>query len=442
MSLNISRPTPVTLTANSATIPPDCKQTGIGAIPQDWAVRSLRSLLRSAPSYGINAAAVPFDDSLPTYVRITDISQDNQFKPLPRVSVKHPHVHAFYLEMGDLVFARTGASVGKSYLYAPDDGALVFAGFLIRVRPDPEQLNPTFLSYCVQSKFYWDWVTVMSTRSGQSGINGKEYGTLLLPRPPTSEQRAIVEVLSDVDGLLGALDALITKKRAIKQAAMQQLLTGTIRLPGLEGAWQTKRLGDICTHLPTANNPRADLSEYGKVEYIHYGDVHAHDRPVLNCTCCDLPRIAESHVSNATLLQDGDLVMVISSEDLVGVGKSVEVQGVTGRYVVAGLGTILYRGNRDNWAMGFKAYLQFIPEFRSALMRIASGISVYAISKKQLADVEFALPPFSEQRAIVAILSDMDSEIATLQQRRDKTRAIKQGMMQALLTGRVRLVKP
>ena len=217
-------------------------------IPEDWTVRSLRSLLRSAPSYGINAAATPFDDGLPTYVRITDISEDNRFRPSPRVSVRHPHVQAFFSSARvTSSFARTGASVGKSYLYRPDDGPLVFAGFLIRMSPDPGQLHPAFLSYCVQSKRYWDWVATMSIRSGQPGINGQEYGTFLLPLPPPTEQRAIAEALSDVDGLLGSLDTLIAKKRAIKQAAMQQLLTRKTRLPGFSGEWETKRLGEIAS---------------------------------------------------------------------------------------------------------------------------------------------------------------------------------------------------
>ena len=87
------------------------------------------------------------------------------------------------------------------------------------------------------------------------------------------------------------------------------------------------------------------------------------------------------------------------------------------------------------------AYLQFMPEFRSTLLRVTSGTSVYAISKQQLADVKLPLPPPPEQEAIVAVLSDLDAEIAALEQRRDKTRIVKQGMMQQLLTGRVRLVR-
>ena len=229
----------------------------------------------------------------------------------------------------------------------------------------------------------------------------------------------------------------------LRHATMQQLLTGQVRLDGFDEEWQKKRIGDICTFLPTANNPRSDLAEDGDIAYIHYGDIHAHPESVLDCTRVELPRIEAERVSgSAAYLIDGDLVMVDASEDLAGVGKSVEVRGVVGHKVVAGLHTILCRSNPDEWAIGFKAYLQYIPAFASALSRLAAGTSVYAVSAKQLASVQLRLPAPFEQEAIVSVLSDMDAEIAALEQRLDKTRAVKQGMMQQLLTGRVRLVEP
>ena len=261
-----------------------------------------------------------------------------------------------------------------------------------------------------------------------------------VPLPHPAEQREIAEALSDVDGLLGALEALIAKKRTIKQSAMQQLLTGRTRLPGFNGEWETKRVGDICTFPPTANNPRSDLDPSGDMEYIHYGDIHAHPRPVLDCTHDALPHIEGNRVGHAAKLMDGDLVMVDASEDMVGVGKSIEVRGATGRSIVAGLHTIVCRGNPGHWAMGFKAYLQFIPSFKSALARAATGISVYAVSKRELADVDLSLPPVSEQEAIATVPLDMDAEIEALELRRDKVRAVKRSMMEQLLTGRVRLV--
>ncbi len=298
--------------------------------------------------------------------------------------------------------------------------------------------DPKFIYYL------YSYINLVHLHSG-SGVptlNRNDVHQYIVAYPPPTEQRAIAEALSDVDGLLEALEALIAKKRNIKQAAMQQLLTGKTRLPGFRGQWEKKRIGDTCTFLPTANNPRAHLSEQGDVEYIHYGDIHAYSQPVMDCACCSLPCIETNRIGNAAKLIDGDLVMVDASEDLEGVGKSVEIQGVARKTIIAGLHTILCRGNPNHWAMGFKAYLQFIPEFRSALTRMVTGISVYATSKKQLSNVELPLPPRLEQKAIVSVLSDMDAEIAALERRLDKTRAVKQGMMQQLLTGRVRLVKP
>ena len=117
------------------------QRTDVGVIPDDWRVSSLGSLLAEPPSYGVNAPAVPFDGSRPTYIRITDLGNDGQFKPSPRVSVNGGEGTRFLLRSGDLVFARTGATVGKSYLYDPKDGPLVFAGFLIRVTPDAKRLQ-------------------------------------------------------------------------------------------------------------------------------------------------------------------------------------------------------------------------------------------------------------------------------------------------------------
>ena len=214
----------------SSDVPAGYKRTEVGMIPEDWEVASLRSCLCAALDYGINAAAVPFDDKLPVYLRITDIGEDNRYRPSPRVSVNHPDSDSYVLAKGDLVFARTGASVGKSYLYNPVDGALVFAGFLVRARPEPAKLDSTYCAYVVQSERYWKWVAAMSSRSGQPGINGQEYGSFRFPLPKICEQSAIVAVLSDVDAGITALEQHRDKTHAIKQGMMQQLLTGQIRL--------------------------------------------------------------------------------------------------------------------------------------------------------------------------------------------------------------------
>ncbi len=212
-------------------VKPGYKQTELGVIPEDWKVASVGQCLRRAPSYGINAAAISFDFRFPTYLRITDITEDGRFSEANKSSVDHPATASYLLEPGDVVFARTGASVGKSYLYDPKDGRLVFAGFLIRLSTDPDRLVPAILSFYAQTRPYWNWVKVNSMRTGQPGINGREYASLPIALPPTkAEQEAIAAILSDMAAEIAALEVKLTKARQIKQGMIQELLTGRIRL--------------------------------------------------------------------------------------------------------------------------------------------------------------------------------------------------------------------
>lgn len=195
-----------------------------------WSSTKLGACLLARPDYGINAPAVPFTDTLPAYLRITDISAEGRFEPDAPASVLDPNAEKYFLNAGDLVFARTGASVGKSYLYDPRDGPLVFAGFLIRVRPDPAVLIPAYLAAVVTSGAYWRWVRLMSMRSGQPGINGNEYAQLELTLPPPAEQIAIAQVLGDMEAELAGIEQRRDKTRLLKQGMMQALLTGRTRL--------------------------------------------------------------------------------------------------------------------------------------------------------------------------------------------------------------------
>lgn len=197
---------------------------------EDWKLTKLGACLLTPPDYGINAAAVEYSDRLPSYMRITDITTDGRFSPHPLVSVGHPNADHYYLSEGELVFARTGASVGKSCLYNPLDGLLVFAGFLIRIRPDPLKLNSAFLFALVQTVTYWNWVKVMSMRSGQPGINANEFAHLPITIPTIIEQEAIAAVLADLDMELVEFEKKLTKATHLKQAMMQELLTGKTRL--------------------------------------------------------------------------------------------------------------------------------------------------------------------------------------------------------------------
>ena len=175
------------------------------------------------------------------------------------------------------------------------------------------------------------------------------------------------------------------------------------------------------------------------MKYLHYGDIHTSERVYLDPTVTALPSLAKDHARRLDLLSDGDLVFVDASEDIGGVGKSVEITGSEGQQLVSGLHTIAVRFNKAVLGDGFKAQLQFCPRFRDHLRRLAAGTKVYATNRTHIASAELRVPPLPEQQAIAAVLMDVDALIGSLEALIGKKRAIKRAAMQQLLTGRTRL---
>ena len=420
------------ISGDSSPVPQGYKRTAVGVVPNDWEIRSLQSCLNSTPDYGINAAAVAFDDNLPTYLRITDIDQNSQFRPSPRVSVKHLSAHRYFLNDGELVFARTGASVGKSYFYSRSDGQLVFAGYLIRIIPNPEKLHPSFLAYSVQSRRYWNWVAAASLRSGQPGINSHEYGTFLLALPQLDEQHSIAEALSDIDALIRSLEAVISKKQAIKQATLQQLLTGKTRLPGFAGEWVSKKLGQIGVFSKGRGVRLEDVSDEG-LPCVLYGELYTrYENYILEVGS----RISPSVADTALPLETGDLLFAGSGETADDIGRCAAYLGSERAYAGGDI-VVLTPSGVDSMFLG---HLMNHPSVSAQKSRLGQGNAVVHISVSNLAQIEITLPPLPEQITIAAVLSDMDAELTALERRLEKTRSIKQGTMQDLLTGRARLV--
>lgn len=190
----------------------------------EWAENSLGGYLSAHPEYGINAPAVPYSPNLPRYLRITDIADDGSIRQKQKVSVGKKVTSENYLEDGDIVIARTGASVGKSYMHRTKDGRLVFAGFLIRVRPAKEKLNSELLFQYLSTERYWRWVGLNSARSGQPGINGNEYASLPIQLPPTiNEQKKVASCLSSIDDLIILHTQKLESLKAHKKGLMQKL---------------------------------------------------------------------------------------------------------------------------------------------------------------------------------------------------------------------------
>lgn len=222
---------------------------------------------------------------------------------------------------------------------------------------------------------------------------------------------------------------------------MQELLSGRKRLPGFSGQWLVKTYGEIFNYHSTATNPRNDLSVGGDTYYIHYGDIHTKFHSHLDFRRNKPPRIERRCCRNATLLQNGDWIMADASEDFDGIGKSIEISGLEeGVKAVAGLHTFLLREKEPIFAPAFKGHLGNLHSLHEEFLRVATGMKVFGVSKTALKNLTLPVPSQAEQTAIATILSDMDSEIASLEYKLFKYRQIKQGMMHNLLTGKIRLV--
>lgn len=305
----------------------------------------------------------------------------------------------------------------------------------MRIIPDTKILDPEYLHNLMNSNILFQQIKMNETGSGMGFVPKRVVRSIFLPLPPTrAEQAAIATALNDADALITQLEKLIAKKRNIKQGAMQELLKP-------KKGWEVKKLGDVFRFLNTANNARDDLLESGEVEYIHYGDIHTRWNCFLDCAKNELPFIDKGKITGVPLLENGDLVIADASEDYEGLGACIEIKNIGKRKIIAGLHTLLLRGAKNIIAEGIRGYLRNFYGVKDALIKLSTGVSVFGISKTNLKEVEFSIPPtVEEQTRIAQILSDMDAEIEAMEKKLDKYKMIKQGMMQELLTGKTRLV--
>lgn len=419
---------------------PGYKQTEVGVIPEDWYPSKLGEevdLLTGFPfaSSGYSKSGVRLVRG--SNVKRGEIDWDASITEFwPEIS---GNIYRYQLRENDVVIAMDGALVGRSYaVIGKWDLPSLLLQRVARLRaPKVEQ---GLIAAWVGSVAFERHVDSVKTQTAIPHISPDDIRSLSIAVPKDrKEQSAIAGALGDVDALLSGLDALIAKKRDLKQATMQQLLTGKTRLPGFCGEWELRRLGNHVSFIKNGVNSRAELGVGDRAKYLHYGDIHTTSDVFLLPESASMPTLAAEKAARLGRLADGDVVFVDATEDLAGVGKSVEIRGIGGAEVVAGLHTIAARFDKAILADGFKAYLQFIPAFGRHLRTLAAGTKVFATNRAHIASAEIALPSTEEQVAIAEALHDMDAELSALEARRDKTRLLKQGMMQELLTGRTRL---
>lgn len=400
---------------------PGYKRSDVGVIPDDWDAKPLGEIgdsligLTYRPSevrkYGtlvlrssnVQNGALCFDDNVFVDTDIPD-----------RIMVRPGDI---------LVCVRNGSRdlIGKSALIDERAVGMTFGAFMAVFRSEHGKL----LHHVFQSGIFKKQINEhLGATINQ--ITNKSLNSFKVPLPPTDEERTeIANALSDVDALLATLNQVIAKKRDLKQAAMQQLLTGKTRLPGFSGKWMVKLVKDF-GDIVTGGTPSTEKKEFWGEGYpwITPTDISI-ERDIITSE-----RTITHEGLRAIRLLPANTVLVTC---IASIGKNAILRSVGG--CNQQINAII--PNDDNYA----EFLYFLMEANKQYLLSNAGTTATAIlSKAAFSEMEFLVPAKPEQIAIAEVLSGMDAELIALKSRRDKTHNLKQAMMQELLTGKTRLV--
>ncbi|MBB6178082.1 restriction endonuclease subunit S [Pseudorhizobium flavum] len=409
------------------------KQTEVGEIPEDWELNPIgqhfdfkNGLNKSKEYFGHGTPIINYMDvfSNPGLAN-SDITG--------KVAVTKDEINSYSARKGDVFFTRTSETVdeiGLSTVLTEEVKDAVFSGFVLRAREKGSDLGLHFKKYCFRSESARKQIKATSSYTTRALTNGKLLSQVLLayPKDP-DEQKAIADALSDVDTLIASLAKLIEKKRDIKTATMQQLLTGKKRLPGFQKEWQIKKIEELADidpeNLSSTTNPLYEF-RYVSLEDVDSGRLRGHSEQIFSTSPSRARRV----------LRMNDVVIATVRPNL----KSHFLFQRNEKDWICSTGFAVIRCNPKKADAQFLFYHFFARQIDLQIETLIAGSNYPAINSGDVRKLEISCPEIDEQAAIASVISDMDKELHLLEEKRSKAKAIKQGMMQELLTGRTRLV--
>ena len=362
--------------------------------------------------YGMNSAAKEYDGTN-KYIRITDISEaSNKFVPNPLTSPDGNLDDKYKLKRGDIVFARTGASTGKTYLYNENDGNLYFAGFLIKFHID--KADPKFIFYNTLKDEYLNWVSVMSVRSGQPGINSNEYTKLPLYLPSIDEQNKISKFLNKIDEKIQLLENKHIYYQNFKKYLMQQIFAQKLRFAEFEDEWIPYKIGDI-SETYSGGTPSTSKKEYykGNIPFIKSGEINN------NVTEQYITEDALKN-SSAKKVQKGDLLLALygATSGEVAISK---IDGAINQAVLK------IDNNMDNYFQ-YCYFLMYKDQIVHKYIQGGQGNLSANIIKK----LEFKYPSLAEQKKISQFFMSFDNKLELYENKIIKYNNLKKGLLQQM----------
>jgi type I restriction enzyme S subunit len=401
---------------------PGYKQTEVGVIPEEWDCVHIGDVAETSSGATPPRAKQQeyFDGGTIPWVKTLDLNNSSILETdecVTSSALQQTSLRVY--PSGSVLVAMYGGfnQIGRTGMLTKD---ATINQALTAIRPDRSRLSSRFLLNYLNYRVEY-WKSVASSSRKDPNITGRDVREFPIPLPPLKEQEAVGEALQDAEDQISILEELIAKKRDIKQAAMQELLTGKRRLPGFEGEWEVKRLGEICEVGMGRTPSRLDESMWGQGHpWLSIADLQ---RKVVTES---KEQVTESAAALMTIVSKGTLLMSFKLS--------------IGRLCFAGCDLFTNEAicsfNRLTANADYLYYALGRTDFSLYGKQAAKG---YTLNKESLNLVEVKLPSQDEQIAIAAILSDMDTELAALETRLKKARDLKQGMLQELLTGRIRL---
>lgn len=411
------------------------KQTEIGVIPTDWEVKPLGDVFSLKSGFAFSSEY--FGKKGPIVLTPGNFLLEGGLYFEDR-NTKHysgNHSPEMIFRCGDLVVVMTDLTPDCNLLGKPafieSDEVILHNQRIGKVVLKNKSVNPQLLFYLLLSQKYLRRIKEQVTGSTVRHTSNKSIYRIDLAFPPPAEQSAIAQALGDVDALIAALDRLIAKKRDIKQATMQQLLTGKTRLPGFSGKRETKRLRDMADIIKGNTLSKSLLSESGINPCILYGELFTTYGRVITKT------VSFTSSPEGIKSLSGDVLLpgstTTTGADLA-TASALLLDGVA-----LGGDINIVRQKGVGYDPAFLAcYLTHVA--RNEIAELAQGSTIHHLYGKDLKGLSLSLPHHTEQSAIASVISDMDAELTALEARRDKTRALKHGMMQELLNGKTRLI--
>lgn len=412
------------------------KQTEVGIVPEDWDIKKLGDVFQFLITAN-NSRSDLSNQGEVKYIHYGDIHTkwksfldcENNYLPLIQ---RDKVTNIPFLEDGDLVMADASEDyegIGISVEVKNATGRKVVAGLhTFLLRGNKAVLADGFKGYLQYLPAVKASLRKAATGISVYGISKNNVKNISISLPCIEEQQAIATALSDVDALLTSLDKLIAKKRDIKQAVMQQLLTGKARLPGFSGEWDEKTLGGIVEKIIGGGTPSRSNSVYwnGNIPWVTVKDFATFN-----------PYFAQESITEIGLEN--------SASHLIKRGTIItSTRMALGKAVIYKVDVSI---NQDLKAIFLKRDMNILFTYywfeqnAKLIEGLGNGSTVKGVSLSDLRNVPFLKPPtLKEQEAIATVLFDLDAEITALEKKRDKTRLLKQGMMQELLTGKTRLL--